>query len=164
MKRNLLSVALILLLVNSLNAQFFQGLRSSPYGGVTNVNYNPAIADSRFIVDINLISFGTTISNNYVGVDRKVILKKDYVNSNLNFQDNYLKERVNGKDKSAYLGTQIQGPLSFMCSWGKGENKNKNAFAFTYHLNSIFNADKIDETFARLAFYGVGYKADSILH
>jgi outer membrane protein OmpA-like peptidoglycan-associated protein len=164
MKKHLLFIVLSSFLLTSLHAQFFMGLRSSPYGGVTNVNYNPAIADSRFICDVNLIAVGSTISNNYVGVDRKAIWQRGYVNSNLNFQRYYLKERVNGKDKSAYVGTMMQGPLSFMCSWGKGENKNKNAFAFTYHLNSIFNADKIDETFARLAYYGVGYTADSLFH
>lgn len=161
MKKHLLTLTFVAFGLNFLSAQFFQGLRSSPYGGVTNVNYNPAIADNRFIADINIIGVGTTVSNNYVGVKRELFFwARD---TSKNFQDYYLKERVNGKNKAAYVGVQVQGPLSFMFSFGKGENKNKNAFAFSYHLNSIFNAGKIDETFARLAYYGVGFKADSIL-
>jgi hypothetical protein len=157
----LLSVTLIALCSN---AQFFTGLRSSPYGGVTNVGWNPAIADSRFIADVNLIGIGVNAGNNYVGVDRNTFLKKNYINKDLNFQDYYMKERINGRNKAAYVGMQVQGPLSFMCSWGKGENKNKNAFAFTYNANSIFNLDKVDETFARIAYLGAGDKADSVLN
>jgi outer membrane protein OmpA-like peptidoglycan-associated protein len=163
MKKSILPLATLLLFFGFTKAQFFTGLRSSPYGGVTNVGWSPAIADSRFIADVNLIGFGFNAGNNYVGLDRNVYMKKGYIDGDKNFQDTYLKERINGNKKAAFIGMQVQGPLSFMCSWGKGENKNKNAFAFTYNINSIFNADKIDETFARIAYYGAGYKADSIL-
>ncbi len=163
MKKALLLLSLTIIMQCS-NAQFFTGLRSSPYGGVTNVGWNPAIADSRFIADVNLIGFAANVGNNYVGIDRNTYLKKNYVNSNLDFQSTYMRERLNGHNKAAYVGTQIQGPLSFLCSWGKGENKNKNAFAFTYNFNAIFNADKIDETFARIAYLGAGQKAQDALH
>lgn len=164
MKKILLSLSAVCFLLTTLSAQFFQGLRSSPFGGVTNVGYNPAIADNRFVVDINLINFGFNVSNNYVGITKDVFKKNSPVfNSSENFQDAFLKERINGRDKSLYVGMQVQGPLSFMCSWGKGANKNKNAFAFTYNINSVTNVDKMDETFARIAYYGVGFKADSIL-
>lgn len=166
MKKHLLAFLFIASLFHCLNAQFFQGLRSSPYGGVTNVNYNPAIADNRFLVDINLISAGMTLENNYIGISQSYvqqILKRNTPSSN-NFQNDFLKERLNGKDKYGFFGAQVQGPLSFMCSFGKKGNKNKNAFAFTYHANAIFNADKVDQTFARIAYHGAGYQADSILH
>ena len=84
---------LFCLLVSIAHAQFFTGLRSSPYGGITNVNWNPAIADSRFIADVNLFSAGVNVGNNYVGVDRNTFLKKGYVQSGVNFQDTYMKER-----------------------------------------------------------------------
>lgn len=162
-KRLLLLTTLFTFLAGSTFAQLFTGLRSSPYGGVTNVNWNPAIADSRFIADVNLISFGANVGNNYVGIDRNTFLKKNYIDSDKDFQDTYLKERLNGRNKAAFVGMQVQGPLSFMCSWGKGENKNKNAFAFSYNFNYVFNADKVDETFARIAYMGVGYKAEQAL-
>jgi outer membrane protein OmpA-like peptidoglycan-associated protein len=164
MNKRLLLLVIPLFLYNITNAQFFTGLRSSPYGGVTNVGWNPAIADAPFIADVNLIGIGFNVGNNYVGVDPKVYLKKGYMDSNKNFQDAYLKERLNGHNKAAYIGMQVQGPLSFMCTWGKGENKNKNAFAFTWNSNFIFNMDKVDETFAGIAYHGAGYTADSLLH
>ena len=164
MKRILLLVLIAISFQVSTQAQFFTGLRSSPYGGITNVGWNPAISDSRFLVDINLIAIGVNAGNNYIGVDRNIYLKRNYIDTTKNFQDTYLRERLNGKNKSGYAGLQIQGPLSFMVSWGKGENKNKNAFGFSYNINSITNLDRVDETFARIAYYGAGYKADSILH
>ncbi len=163
MKKSLLLVSVFTCIISFSNAQFFQGLRSSPYGGVTNVNYNPAIADNRFVCDINVMSMGVAFSNNYLGLKQSYIQDIFKGNSTSgNFQDDFSQERVNGKDKSLYLGMQVQGPLSFMCSFGKGGNKNKHAFAFTYNFNSIFNADKFNETFVRSSYWGVGYKADSI--
>jgi outer membrane protein OmpA-like peptidoglycan-associated protein len=164
MKKFLLFLLICMAANFALQAQFFTGLRSSPYGGVTNVNWNPAISDSRFLLDINLIAVGINANNSYIGVDRNTYLKRNYIDTNKNFQDTYLRERINGRNKAGYAGLQIQGPLSFMVSWGKGENKNKNAFAFSYHINSVTNLDQVDETFARIAYYGAGYKADSILN
>ena len=164
MKKHLLLLTIILI-AQLTNAQLFTGLRSSPYGGVTNVGWNPAIADAPFVADVNLIGLGLNVGNNYVGIDRNYLLKKNYKGNNTgNFQDDFLKERLDGHNKAAYMGLQVQGPLSFMCTWGKGENKNKNAFAFSWNINTVFNMDKVDQTFARIAYLGAGYKADSILH
>ena len=160
MKKSILLAILLTFFFGLTHAQFFTGLRSSPYGGVTNVGWNPAIADAPFIADVNLIGLGMNVGNNYVGIDRNLYMKKDYKGNNTgNFQDDFLKERLNGHNKAAYIGMQVQGPLSFMCTWGKGENQNKNAFAFSYNVNYIFNMDKVDETFARIAYLGVGSKA-----
>ena len=82
--------------------------------------------------------------------------------SDSNFQQDHLLERVNGKAKNIYVGAQVQGPLSFMCTFGKGKNKNKNAFAFSYHVNTIFNLNNVSEVLARSAYYGMGFKADSV--
>lgn len=163
--RNLLLLLTIFAFQFSVRAQFYQGLRASAFGGVTNINYNPAIADNRFLVDINLIGLGVNFSNNYVGITKDVFKKNSAVfNSNDDFQKAFLNERVNGRDKNVYVGMQIQGPLSFMCSFGlPGEDKNTNAFGFSYHVNSIVNGSRFNETFARIAYLGVGYTADSIL-
>ena len=165
-KRLLLPAIICIILKFSGQAQFYTGMNSSSFGGVTNVNFNPAIADNHFIVDINIISMGLGINNNYIGIDRQTLLhpNKSSSDSTSNFQQAHLLERVNGKDKNIYFGAQIQGPLSFMFSFGKGKNKNKNALAFTYHFNSIFNVSNLSETLARSAYYGMGYKADSVTH
>ncbi|HWB64067.1 MAG TPA: DUF5723 family protein [Chitinophagales bacterium] len=161
MVKRLRLISLLLAITLASKAQYFTGLRASQFGGVTNVDYNPAIADNHFLVDINLVGLGFSLNNNYIGLDRHSIFNtSDFSDST--FQGDHLMERVNGKNKSAFVGMQVQGPLSFMFSFGKGQNKNKNALAFSYHLNYIFNADQVDETLARLAYYGVGYVADSL--
>lgn len=163
MRKHLLFIVCSLLLTPALRAQYFKGLHASSFGGITNVGYNPAIANSHFVADINLVGYGMNVNNNYIGVDKFAFLHPNKINSKIDsttdFQHAYLKERINGKQKYAYMGTQIQGPLSFMCSWGK---KNENAFAFSYNFNSVTNVDNMDETFARIAYYGVGFTADSL--
>ncbi|MCS6934708.1 MAG: DUF5723 family protein [Chitinophagales bacterium] len=152
-------ITLFVSVVFNSSAQFFQGLRSSPFGGVTNVNYNPAIADNRFVADINILNFGFNASNNYVGLDRRTLYDNSLF-TDPQFQDKYLRERVNGRDKSGYVGLQSQLPLSFMFSFGK--KKNKNALALTYHSNLTANVDNVHEKLVRISYHGLGYKADSI--
>lgn len=161
MHKRLLLFVLAMLPFFAARAQFFTGLRSSPYGGITNVNFNPAIADSRYIVDINLIGLAANVNNNYVGLDRRVIYHPSLFNSP-DFQSQYLKERVNGLHKNAYAGLQVQGPLSFMVSFGPKKNPNLNAIGFSYHANFISNVDHVDETLARTAYYGLGQTANAI--
>ena len=158
MRRLLLPVFVLLSVAAS--AQFFQGLRNSPFGGVTNVSTNPVIANGRFIADVNLFAVGFNASNNYIGINRKAFFNQELFNDP-DFQANQLKERVNGREKSAYVGMQAQLPLSFMCTWGK--KTNKYAFAFTSHFNSITNVDNISEQLARVSYYGVGFKAQEVL-
>jgi hypothetical protein len=144
----------------SASAQYNEVLRASQFGGVSNVNYNPAIADNRMKFDMNLISAGFSFENNYVGLNPKAITNQDLFNDK-DFQSKYLKERLNGKTKQVFLGAQIQGPLSFMFGWGKNRS-NKNAIALTWNTNFITNISGVSETLARSAFWGLGAKADSI--
>lgn len=150
----------ILLCGFAANAQFFIGLRGSNYGGITNVNHNPALANSPFMVDINLIGLAATFNNNYVGMNRKPLLHPSLFGS-ANFQADYMHERVNGRDKRGYFGAQVQGPLSFMFSFGPKRNRNLNAIGFSYHANAVFNADNVTEIFARTAYLGLGANAQA---
>lgn len=161
MKKVIAMHALLLAAALTIHAQFFLGLRGSSYGGITNVNYNPAIANSPYMIDINLIGVAATVNNNYVGLDRHVIFHPSELGGT-DFQSAHLHERINGKNKNAYFGTQIQGPLSFMFSFGKKKNRNKNAIGFSYHLNAVANADNFPEVFARSAYYGMGYEANEV--
>lgn len=157
----LFAVTLICLTTN-LNAQHFWGLRASQYGGVTNVGFNPAIAGNRHRFDMNLFGFSGNAENNYIGIDRNVLFRKNYINNNLNFQDAYLKERLNGKDKFGYAHLQYQGPLSFMFTFGKYKEEHKNALAFTWNVNSVVNINYLSQKLARISYWGVGFKADSL--
>ena len=139
MKKYMLLFIISASCIYNLQAQFFLGLRGSQYGGVTNVDYNPAIANSPFLVDINLIAAAATVNNNYIGVSRQALLHP-YLFSSANFQQDFLHERINGRDKDAYAGAQLTGPLSFMFQFGRKGHKRQNAIAFTYHANIIANA------------------------
>ena len=160
MKKYMLLFIIPVSCICNLQAQFFLGLRGSQYGGVTNVDYNPAIANSPFFIDINLIAAAATINNNYVGLDRQVILHPVLFNS-ANFQQDFLHERVNGRDKNAYAGAQLTGPLSFMFQFGRKGHKRQNAIAFTCHANLVANAENVNETLARIAYYGLGTNAQA---
>lgn len=145
------------------NAQFFTGLNGSAYGGITTVDFNPAIANSPFLVDINLIGIGAAVNNNYLGFDRAAIFHPSLL-SNPGFQNQYVQERLNGNSKSAYAGLQVQGPLSFMFSFGPKKHPNKNAIAFSYHSNFIANVDNVNQTLARTIYYGLGQNAEDVTH
>ena len=160
MKKYLLLSVVSAFCIANLHAQFFLGLRGSPYGGVTNVDYNPAIANSPFLVDINLIAVAATVNNNYVGIARKAILHPALFND-ANFQQDFMHERVNGRNKNAYVGAQLTGPLSFMFSFGRKNHKSENAIAFTYHMNVVGNVENVNETLARIAYYGLGTSAQT---
>jgi hypothetical protein len=149
----------LLALTTFAKAQYNEVLRASNFGGVTNVNWNPAIADNRMKFDMNLITFGLGLTNNYVGVSNQAILKANSLTGD--FQTNYMKERLNGKSKNIQQYLQVQGPLSFMYSWGKNRS-NKNAIAVTWNINEVTNTSGVSEKLARISYYGLGYKADSL--
>lgn len=141
-------------------AQVNQVLQASQFGGITNVSYNPAIADNPFKFDMNLLSYGASLENNYIGLDTKTLTNHNLFNDP-NFQADHLTERLNGSPKRLYTSISAQGPLSFMVTWGKHKS-NKNAFAFSWHSNTIFNADGVSEQLARSLYHGFGASADSI--
>ena len=134
-------------------------LKASQFGGITNVSYNPAIADNRFKVDLNLISIGIGIDNNYLGLSPNAIAHPSAFNDP-KFKEIWVAEHLDpGSTKNVFLNAQIQGPLSFLVSWGK-DRSNKNAIAISYHTNMVFNVEGVGEEFARAAYYGLGYRAN----
>ncbi|MFN8323719.1 MAG: DUF5723 family protein [Chitinophagales bacterium] len=160
-KSNLMLIAVVLCTLRA-QSQFFIGLRGSYYGGITNVNFNPAIANSPFMVDINLIGAAINVNNNYLGMDRRTLTHPSLFGS-ADFKTAYLHERVNGRNKYAYAGAQIQGPLSFMFQFGPKNNCSKNAIGFSYHANAVMNADNVPEVIARTSFYGLGASTDALV-
>jgi hypothetical protein len=71
------------------------------------------------------LGLGVGVKNNYIGVDRSIMLKPSSINSDVDFQNTYLRERLDGKNKKAYVGLQVQGPLSFMFTFGKNMKSTK---------------------------------------
>jgi hypothetical protein len=162
MKRLLITFVVVVCAITA-QAQFFTGLNGSQYAGITTVDFNPAIANSPFIADINIIGAGVAVNNNYIGLDRRVIFHPSLFSST-DFEGNYLTQRLNGNDKNAYVGTTVQGPLSFMFSFGPKKHRNRNAIGFSYHFNSVTNVDNVNQTLAQAAYYGFGTNAQQATH
>ena len=156
--RRVLTLCLLLVAIGA-QAQVNEVLKASQFGGITNVSYNPAIAENRFALDINIISLGVGVENNYIGLHSSVLTHPSLFNDK-NFMANQLTERLNGNAKSLFLGVQVQGPLSFLYCFG---GDRKNAIGFAYHVNTIVNVDGVSEDLARMAYYGAGAKANSIV-
>lgn len=140
------------------HAQVNQVLQASQFGGITNVSYNPAIAENRFALDINLLSLSAGIDNNYLGA-RSAAFANHSIFSDPNLQTDNLTERLNGNAKALFAGLQVQGPLSFLYCWGQDR---KNAIAFSWHLNAIADVDGVSEKLARMAYYGLGTTANAV--
>ena len=93
MKKQVLSIVFCLLVIfasSSIKAQTFTGLHASTFGGVSNVSYNPAIADNHFKFDMNIIGVNAKATNNYMGLNRTPLFKPDSFNAS-DFNNKFLK-------------------------------------------------------------------------
>ncbi len=136
---------------STLEAQNNLGHNTDNFSGVYSLSYNPAeIVDSRFKFHMNIVSFGTTVSNNYLGIKRKALFSdRDFAFNGSNFTDDYLVERLNGNKKGVYVSGDIMAPLSFMINFGK---KHSNALAFNARVRYQVNANGIDEDLAQMSY------------
>jgi hypothetical protein len=150
----------ILSQVIGLNAQTYIGLNHSNLGGIHQANLNPAnIANSRHRLYFNGITAGFGFNNDYLKLNfpfpiLNLITGKvpsSYTNSNgsLVFQDNWLKEDINGRAKNMNLYLQTKAP-GFMMSLPHGF-----AFGFQYKNTINFQMNDVSEPLARLARYGI---------
>lgn len=132
-------------------AQQYLGFTNSNYSGVHGSLLQPAsIVDNRMVFDLNLVSFHSTFSNNYVSL-RVKDLRKNY-DENADFQDTYLSIKDdNSRNKYVYLNLDVLGP-SFSFNIGR-----KNAVAFTTRFRTVFNLDNVTPELARLAWEGLDY-------
>lgn len=154
MNKNILHLYTIILFLAStlsLSAQNNLGHNTDNFSGVYALSYNPAeIVDSRFKFHMNIVSFGTTVSNNYLGIKRKALFSdRDVAFNDPNFTDNYLVERLNGNRKSVYVSGDLMAPLSFMINFGK---KRSNAIGFNTRIRYNVNANGIAENLARMSY------------
>ncbi len=136
---------------NESQAQNNLGHNTDNYSGVYSLSYNPAeIVDSRFRFHMNIVSFGTTVSNNYIGIKRTALFKdRDFSFDDPNFTDNYLVERLNGKKKGVYYSADLMAPLSFMFNFGK---KHEHAIGFNTRLRVQTNVNGAAENLATMSY------------
>ena len=164
MRKALLSVLLAGSLFN-LKSQDYLGYSSSNYNGITGVQVNPAnVVESRMKFDMTLVGMNFAAGNNYLGLKRVAFshsgklskITKDPESvyfpafSDPQFNNNYLTEVTNGKEKSIFLNLRVDGP-SFLINLNR-----KNAIGITTAMRTYANVDGITEDLAKLMFYDVG--------
>lgn len=161
------SILVLLMLVgaHSVSAQYQLGFYNSNYGGLSSMMINPAnAADNRMRFQLFAGSAGFNFSNNYLMTNTpysyfdltKAALKDpnavmDSFQGVPVWQESYLQENINGKDKSVNLSTEVMGP-GFYTALGK-----KMGLAFHTKVKTALQVNGISEPLARLARYSLKY-------
>ncbi len=135
-------------LTEATKGQSFMGMEGSQYAGISNVTRQPASINGQGIrMDIILIGFDQSFTNNYVGIHRSALFSnRSTAWSDPEFKQNYLTTRNNPRNKTAYVGTDIMGP-GFMMQLSP-----KHAFAFGTRARSITLAHNFSAEFASLIY------------
>jgi hypothetical protein len=157
----------ILFLSSKANGQTFIGLQHSNYGGIHQSVLNPAnIANSRHRLYVNGLTAGFGFNNDYLGLNLPFSVynlitgnvPSQYKNSNgqVDFQESWLNENLNGKPKNLNLYLQVRGP-GFMKQF-------KNGFSFGLQYKNVisFQINDVAEPLARLARYGIDSSNGSV--
>lgn len=150
MKRILLIIICLSALFKT-EAQQNLGHHTDNYAGVYSLDFNPAeIVDSRFRFHMNIVSISNTVSNNYLSIKRNALFKdRETAFEDDDFTANYMKERLNGRDKGVYQNLDIKLPISMMFTFGK---KKQQAIGLNIRTRTNINAGGIDERTARQSF------------
>ncbi|MES2618236.1 MAG: DUF5723 family protein [Bacteroidota bacterium] len=145
----------------SSRAQSYLGLQQSNYGGIHQSNLNPAnITNGVHKTYFNALNLGFGFNNDYVKLNMPFSVMqlitgnvpsqyKNPTTGKVDFQDEWLKEDVNGKPKNVNLYMQIRTP-GFMVQLPLGI-----AVGLQYKNNISFQINNVAEPLARLAKYGV---------
>ncbi len=158
--RYLLGVILLTMAWAS-DAQHLLGLTPSNYAGTNALAHNPAlVADTRYKLYVNLIGNDISLINNYLSYTAPFSIIKLFNNNvssefrnsrgQIIFKEEYLTEKLNGRDKRANVGGDLRGPsLLFTLN-------DKHAFALTSRMRYGVNVRDVSEPTARLMRYGPG--------
>lgn len=161
MKRVLVCISVFLEgLTFPAEAQYLMGQSGSNYAGVHGVYLNPALAaDSRMKVQIHLAGFESYVFNNYLVWEAPYSMFSMITNSvsseyrgprkGIVFKDQeYLREKLNGRSKHARVGAQIIGPGILVTL------NDKNAISVNSRLRVGAAVTRTSESVARLFRYG----------
>lgn len=139
--------------------QHLLGISSSNYAGTNTLYLNPAsVADARYKLYFNLVTFDQFVINNYLAygapynisrlMSDRVADKYRSSRGKIIFSEDYIIEKTNGRDKRASIGADLRGPsLLFTLN-------EKHAFAITSRLRYAINATNASQTVAQLIQHG----------
>ena len=153
----------------SLSAQNYLGVQSSNYAGVMGTDIQPAsFVDSRFVFDLNLVSFNFNLYNNAMAFDTKDMPKwwtksfldtaiySSWASPDSTFMDRYVIRNYDANSTKLlgiYNNTQVD-VLNFMF-----HIKPTIAVGFSAKMRSITNIDNVDPKLAVLAENALDYSA-----
>lgn len=127
-KLQVISSFILLININQVWSQSFQGLLTDNYSGINGVVINPAsIVDSRYIMDINLVGASISFENDVYGIKSF----SDIFNGNFNFQESLSFHP--STDNMFYSNIDALGP-SFLLNINS-----KNAIAIFSRVRAIGN-------------------------
>ncbi len=148
-------------------AQGIPGLNMGNYAGISGFDLQPAsIADSRYLIDVNLAGADFHFTNNAIGVKSKYLYNGDvFKASGEDFRSRYIKSHIGSfSNASAFLSAQIQTP-SFMYTVNR-----RLAVAFTSSVRMMFNIQGLSNSLADVLYnqnsnrqnYGVAMKENQM--
>lgn len=154
--KKLIITGVLFLTIGRSAAQNFYGLQNSNFNGVHSIYINPAgIADSRYKVHGNLVTFGTQFANDYMTLDApfglmdvvRGTVPDQYKNpdGSIKWDPAYLKENLNGQTKNVNFGLEMRGPAG-MINLG-----NKLAFAVGTRTRTALQVYNVSEDLIRFA-------------
>ena len=150
--KNILFAFFLLVLSASVYAQSSVGINASTWAGVSNVTWNPAIADSKYAADISLGVMSSGFNQNHIGFPSSTVFtnasfEEIFGLKLLNNEQWKSSEFFNSKSKNISQWAQIEGPGSFMFPF----KNNKHAIAVSYHLNSFRTIHALNSELAQWA-------------
>ena len=166
MKKHLfLGLILSFFFASPVFSQYQLGFYNSNYGGVSSIRTNSAnAADNRMKFQLNLVNTGFNFSNNYLVTETpysfyqlaKAGIKDptaitDSFNGVPVWQDSYLKEILNGKDKSVNISHDVMGPSFFV---GLGKNF---GLSYSNRIKTTIQLNGMNESLVRLARYSLEF-------
>jgi outer membrane protein OmpA-like peptidoglycan-associated protein len=155
-KFSLVLILFCLYYTTQTKAQYLLGISNSNYAGTNSIFMNPSsIADSRQGFYLNLATFDTHLTNNYlkIGSVRKFVEQKiDEIGEEEKFTLNspYVEQKLDGKPKMFSAGAELRGPSLMI------RMSSKHSFALTTRSRTYLQGFNISENLARLLTYGAG--------
>lgn len=170
---NLIALTLVLVASHTLRAQDYMGYSIGSWAGINSLHLNPAnVVDSRYSVDINLVTANFNVGNDFVGIDKTALLngslfiKGDPANPNniTGIDKAYMKFDTTSGNRSAFTSVRVQGP-SFMFGFGKKKNGIRpNGIAFTTNARVMVNADDLSNPYTKWIARGFNNNLDEFIN
>lgn len=132
-----IALGLSLVASSSVFAQDFTGYGIGSWAGINSLHINPAnVVDSRYKVDINLVSVNAFLGNNATSINQQYLFDKSRWEQPI---DPYIKNYTDeDRPKNGLVNLRIQGP-SFMFNISK-----KDALAFTSNVRMVGNVKNLE--------------------